>query len=72
MTVALVSCFFFTVVALILEGVFDVSREIVSPILVAIYVLAIAIAMVRISRENKRAEEARKEAYLKKFGREES
>ena len=72
LTVALVSCFFLTVIAVILEGVVNVSRDIVYPILVVVYVLVIAIAMVRISRANKRAAEARKEAYRKKFGREES
>ncbi|MFC1715081.1 hypothetical protein ACFL6S_15550 [Candidatus Poribacteria bacterium] len=72
LTIALVSCFFFTVVAVILEGVLNVSRDIVYPILVVVYVLVIAMAMVRISRVNKQAAEVRKEAYLKKFGREES
>ena len=72
LTIALVICFFLTVIAVILEGALNVSRDIVYPIVVVLYIIVIAIAMIRISRVNRRAAQARKEAYREKFGRDES
>ena len=72
LTIALVICFFLTVIAIILEKFLDAPINIVYPAVVVAYVVVITIAMFRISRMNKRAAEARREAYRRKFGREES
>ncbi len=72
LAIALLLCFLLTAIAMILESLFHVSRDIVYPAVIVAYIVVIAIAMFRISRVNKRAAEKRKKIYREKFGREES
>lgn len=72
LTIALVICFFLALIAIILERILNVPRDIIYPIVVVAYIVVITIAMFRISRENRRADEARRKAYREKFGRERS
>ena len=65
--IALMLCFLLTVVGLILESVLNVPKSIITVFLIVGYIVIIAVAMYRILAMNKRADEARREAYRQKF-----
>ena len=69
LTIALVICFAITVIGMILESYLHVPKDIIYAAIIISYIIIIAVAMFRISRMNKRAAEARREEYQKKFGR---
>lgn len=72
LTIALMFCFFLTVVAMILESYLHVPKDIVLAAIIVSYILVIGTALSRISRINKLAAEKRKKAYREKFGRDSS
>jgi len=72
LTIALMLCFFLTVIATILESRLHVPKDIILPAVIVSYIVVIGMAMFRISRINKRAAERRKEIYREKFGRDAS
>lgn len=65
--IALILCFLLTVVGLILESVLHIPKSIITVVLIVGYIVIIAVAMYRILAMNKRADEARREAYRQKF-----
>ena len=65
--IALMLCFLLTVVGLILESVLNIPKTIITAVLIVGYIVIIAVAMFRILAMNKRADEARREAYRQKF-----
>jgi hypothetical protein len=64
---AILLCFLCTVVAMIVEAVFDLPESIVGSATIIAYVVIFVVTIFRISAMNRRAEEARREAYRRKF-----
>ena len=64
---AILLCFLCTVVAMIVEAVFDLPESIVGSATIIAYLVIFVVAILRISAMNRRAEEARREAYRRKF-----
>ena len=64
---ALMLCFAVTAVGVFLELVLKVPRNIVYSGVVIAYVVIITVALVKISKKNRQAAKARREAYQQKF-----
>jgi hypothetical protein len=67
---ALLLCFILPLIGVILESYFDLPNSVMYPIIIIIIIaepIIIVMALLRISAMNKRAEEARREAYRQKF-----
>jgi ABC-type transport system involved in cytochrome bd biosynthesis fused ATPase/permease subunit len=67
LTIALVLCFFLTIIALILESYLHVPQSVVLIGVITAYVVVIGVAMYKILTRNKRDAEARRQAYYEKF-----
>lgn len=65
--IALMLTFLITVIGLILENYASVPKSIIFPIVVIAYIVIIGIVLFKISAMNKKADEARREAYRQKF-----
>ena len=67
--IGLLICSLLTVIALVLESVFNVSKSVVLIGLLPSYIIVLAIVMYKIITRNRREAEARREAYREKFER---